>query len=232
MSNKPFPDKKGEAGSDKPGYANSLLVQEKDLAAVAEWTPHAIQDRRDRLVEWALVRWAINEDVPIIEVDEEEDEPEGLETVVAESLEELEDQFEPREEVGSRRQNRPPRGLDWWKWYVDEPKHSVALIEIVRRVVEGIQAAAPADWQVKPSRNQISLRVAGKKAVRVNFWGATVGLTIIGHKIEPEPNPFDLPGKVEKPGWSWQIARLEQVPTDMFPVVEIVEKQLAISRTG
>lgn len=226
LSNKAFLDKKGEAGSGKLCYANSLLVQEKELAAVAEWTPRAITDRRDRLVEWALIRWAINEDVPVIEIDEEEEEPESLETVVAESLEELEDQFEPLEEGGDRRQNRPPRGVDWWKWYVEEPKHSVALIEIVRRVVEGIQAAAPADWQVKPSRNQISFRVARKKAVRVDFWGGTVGLAIIGHMTEPEPNPFELPGKVEKRGWSWQIARLEQVPSDLSPVVEIVEKQL------
>ncbi len=230
MSNKAFPDKKGEAGSDKPGYANSLLVQEKELAAVAEWTPQALKDRRDRLMDWALIRWAINEDVPVIEVDEEEEEPESTQSVVAESVEELEDQSEFQEVVGGRRQNRPPRGVNWWKWYVDEAMHSVALIEIVRRVVEGIQAAAPADWQVKPSRNQISFRVAGKKAVRVNFWGGTVGLLIIGHKIEPDPNPFDLPGKVDKPGWSWQIARLEQVPTDLSPVVDIVEKQLAMSR--
>lgn len=228
MSNKAFPDKKGEAGSDKPGYANSLLVQEKELAAVAEWTPQALKDRRDRLMDWALIRWAINEDVPVIEVDEEE-EPESTQSVVAESVEELGDQSEFQEVVGGRRQNRPPRGVNWWKWYVEEPKHSVALIEVVRRVVEGIQAAASADWQVRPSRNQITFWVAGKKVVGVNFWGGAVGLLILDYMTEPEPNPFDLPGKVSKVGWRWQIPRPEQVPTDLSPVVEIVEQQLALS---
>jgi hypothetical protein len=44
---------------------------------------------------------------------------------------------------------------------------------------------------------------------------------------EPDPNPFDLPGKVARRGWSWQIARLEQVPDDLSPFVELVEKRMA-----
>lgn len=77
------------------------------------------------------------------------------------------------------------------------------------------------------ARNQISFRVGRKKAIRVDFWGGTVGLALIGHMSEPDPNPFDLPGKVEKRGWSWQIARVEQVPPDLSPVIEFVEKRLA-----
>jgi hypothetical protein len=225
LSNKPFPEKRGEAGWEKACYANSLLLQERDLIEFAEWAPESIRKRREGLAEWALTRWAIDENVPLVEVDEEEDEPEGL--VVDESLEDLEEESEGVQGDG-RKRNRPPRGADWWKWYVEEPKHSVALIAIVRRVVEGIQTVAPSEWQIKPSRNQISFRAGGKKIIRIDFWGATVGLAIIKLGQEPDPNPFELPGKVEKRGhWSWEIARLEQVPDDMTPLVEIVEKHLA-----
>lgn len=223
LSNKPFPEKKGEPSWERPCYSNSLLIQERDLAAFEEWTPKTIHERRQRLVDWALDRWAINENVPPLEMEEEED-PDTNNTVVAEDLEDLEDEGEVSDEGGTRRQNRPPRGADWWKWYVEVPKHSVALIETVRQVVERLQAAAPSDWQVKPARNQISFRIGGRKAVRVDFWGGTVGLALIGIMEEPDPNPFELPGKVEKRGWSWQIARVEQVPLDLSPLVDLVQR--------
>lgn len=226
LSNKPFPDKKGDVSWDKPCYANSLLVQERDLASLPDWTPDALRQRREQLTNWARTRWAINEDVPVVDLDEEDEDLEATSSVVAESVEELEEQSEVEDGDG-RRQNRPPRGVDWWGWYVEVPKHSVALISIVRRVVEGLNAVAPPDWEVKPARNQINFRVGRKKVVRVDFWGGTVGVAIRGLMTEPDPNPFPLPGKVEKPGWSWEIARVEQVPSDLSPIVELVEKQLA-----
>jgi hypothetical protein len=43
LSNKAFPDKKGQPNWDRPCYANSLLLQERDLAAFDEWTPDSVK---------------------------------------------------------------------------------------------------------------------------------------------------------------------------------------------
>lgn len=58
LGTKCFADKKGAAGT-KSCYASSTLRQEQELVGYADWTPEAIRDRRLKLKEWALVRWAV-----------------------------------------------------------------------------------------------------------------------------------------------------------------------------
>jgi hypothetical protein len=64
--NKPFGKKRGVAGERSSdgsltrSYANSTLFQEKALLEVAEWTPAAIQVRRDEILAWARRRWHID----------------------------------------------------------------------------------------------------------------------------------------------------------------------------
>ncbi len=72
-SNKPFPQKKGEVGSDKPCYANSILFQEKRLAALENWNKEELLRRREEMVEWAMRRWQV-EDAPPEHPEPEEDE--------------------------------------------------------------------------------------------------------------------------------------------------------------
>ena len=60
LSNKPFPEKKGEVGLDKSCYANSPLYAERELGAWEDWTPASIRERREKLLEWARIRWAVD----------------------------------------------------------------------------------------------------------------------------------------------------------------------------
>lgn len=62
-SNKPFPDKKGKAGTGKPCYAESPFFMERELATVRDWNPTAVVARRKRLIRWARERWAVPVDV-------------------------------------------------------------------------------------------------------------------------------------------------------------------------
>ena len=59
LSNKPFPAKRDGLGDAKHWYAKSSIRQEFALAQYLEWTPSAVNDRRDELVAWALGRWPI-----------------------------------------------------------------------------------------------------------------------------------------------------------------------------
>ncbi|MCZ4541368.1 DUF262 domain-containing HNH endonuclease family protein [Dietzia maris] len=55
-SNKPFRRKQ----FDKPGYKDSRLFQEKELASsYREWTPTTVMHRQTTIVEWALRRWPL-----------------------------------------------------------------------------------------------------------------------------------------------------------------------------
>lgn len=54
--NKPFPEKKGAAGSEKPCYAESSFFMERELAILDDWTPREVIERRTQLTEWALER--------------------------------------------------------------------------------------------------------------------------------------------------------------------------------
>lgn len=60
LSNKPFPEKIGVLGAGNgSGYINSLILQERALAAAVEWNEAAIIERRNRLRDWALERWRV-----------------------------------------------------------------------------------------------------------------------------------------------------------------------------
>lgn len=62
------PDDRELGGGDRlyagPGkiatcYANSVLFQEKRLAPLEDWTPSAIEHRRDEILTWARSRWYV-----------------------------------------------------------------------------------------------------------------------------------------------------------------------------
>lgn len=60
-SNKSFPDKKGTLTTTGRCYLSpSALASERELGGYEEWDPAAIFDRRSRLTEWAVQRWAIS----------------------------------------------------------------------------------------------------------------------------------------------------------------------------
>lgn len=54
-----FDVKKGPCAEPAKCYANSVLAQERELARLPEWTPDIIRERREKLVRWALERWAV-----------------------------------------------------------------------------------------------------------------------------------------------------------------------------
>ena len=85
LSNRPFPAKKG-GPLDPNTYASSSLFQEQELAAVEDWTPEAIVERRERLLNWARQRWWV--DLSAFgnqpEMDDEELDEYGDEDVVEE----------------------------------------------------------------------------------------------------------------------------------------------------
>ncbi len=56
-SNKPFPKKKGEAGSSSPCYAIGQSNMERKLCEYDDWTEKELIDRRNKIVKWLLERW-------------------------------------------------------------------------------------------------------------------------------------------------------------------------------
>jgi hypothetical protein len=78
---KPFPDKKGTAGSGKKCYANANLFMERELAGFSDWNESSIIQRREKLTDWYLERWHLDdtdiEDIPE-EVEEETNEEDNL----------------------------------------------------------------------------------------------------------------------------------------------------------
>ena len=59
--NKPFPDKKGAVGQEKPYcYATAPFYVERDLTKWQDWNADAIAERRAELLEWAKGRWAFD----------------------------------------------------------------------------------------------------------------------------------------------------------------------------
>jgi hypothetical protein len=63
--NKPFPEKRGMAGSGRPCYAESPFFAERELANLTDWTVEHVLERRSRLIDWALDRWHIELDQPL-----------------------------------------------------------------------------------------------------------------------------------------------------------------------
>jgi hypothetical protein len=61
--NKPFPVKKGVAGSGRPCYAESPYFMERELATFDDWNPDTLQARRNRLNDWAIQRWSVPAEV-------------------------------------------------------------------------------------------------------------------------------------------------------------------------
>lgn len=79
LSNKSFPEKKGEPGMSTYCYANAPLFQEQDLALLDEWKPESIEKRRAKLLSWARERWHVDfsdvsSDASAAEPDDEEDD--------------------------------------------------------------------------------------------------------------------------------------------------------------
>jgi len=75
LGNKPFPEKKGAIGQ-QGCYAGSKLFIEQAIACYEDWTPKAIEVRRQALATWAAVRWRV-EAVDVQSPDTAED-TEGL----------------------------------------------------------------------------------------------------------------------------------------------------------
>ena len=61
LSNKPFPNKKGDKGTQGYCYEKSLFVQESELAEKwNDWTVATIDERRAMLLRWAKERWHVD----------------------------------------------------------------------------------------------------------------------------------------------------------------------------
>lgn len=60
LSNKPFPQKKGEPAQNGC-YAGSKLYIEQAIAAYDDWTAAEIESRHQMLSEWASERWKVDE---------------------------------------------------------------------------------------------------------------------------------------------------------------------------
>ncbi len=70
LGNKPFPEKRGEFGTDEYSYAGSSLYLERGLTHWQDWNPSAIEERRTRLLEWGKKRWSVDlSDVKDVEYD-------------------------------------------------------------------------------------------------------------------------------------------------------------------
>ena len=83
-SNKPFRTKKGRVDAKRHCYAKSPLYVERQLTQWDDWNVSAIKERRAKLLEWAMARWAVD----LSEFEEREHEP-----VDADELDEDTDSF-------------------------------------------------------------------------------------------------------------------------------------------
>jgi hypothetical protein len=82
LSNRPFPEKRGDSSTTGPCYCRSAIFQEKALCGQPDWTPDTVKRRRAHLVAWALDRWQVDEAevgaaevTDLAEVDVEQPEP-------------------------------------------------------------------------------------------------------------------------------------------------------------
>ena len=58
--NKSFYKKKGSVGAEGHCYAKSPLYVERELTLWNDWNDSAIEERRAKLLQWAMTRWAID----------------------------------------------------------------------------------------------------------------------------------------------------------------------------
>jgi len=59
LLNKPFLSKRGIPGGNEICYANSPLFVERDLVNWETWSPQAIEERKEKLLNWARERWGV-----------------------------------------------------------------------------------------------------------------------------------------------------------------------------
>lgn len=77
LSNKPFPNKKGDKSAQGYCYEKSLFVQESEIAEKwSDWTVTAINERRAMLLEWAKDRWHVDFGDSTGDLDDPDDESE------------------------------------------------------------------------------------------------------------------------------------------------------------
>ena len=61
LSNKPFPDKKGDKSIQGYCFEKSLLLEEREIAEKwDDWTVTTINERRAMLLRWAKERWRVD----------------------------------------------------------------------------------------------------------------------------------------------------------------------------
>ena len=60
LSNRPFPEKKGDSTTAEHCYMNSPFYGERELCQFENWTPATIKTRREALLKWARDRWAVD----------------------------------------------------------------------------------------------------------------------------------------------------------------------------
>lgn len=76
-SNNDFETKKG-IPSQKGCYSNSSLFSERELTTYEDWTYEIFMQRREKISQWILERWKVEED-KILDIEIEEDEEESIE---------------------------------------------------------------------------------------------------------------------------------------------------------
>lgn len=59
LSNRPFPEKKGQPHESRR-FTSSPFFQENDLVHYEDWTPETIVERCERIINWAKQRWSID----------------------------------------------------------------------------------------------------------------------------------------------------------------------------
>lgn len=60
LGNRPFPEKCGNPGQ-QGRYAGSPLIIENEIANYPDWTEKEIQERRQKIEEWAVRQWYVEE---------------------------------------------------------------------------------------------------------------------------------------------------------------------------
>lgn len=76
-SNKGFDEKKGAAGK-KGCYAGSSLFAERELASYDDWTYTEFETRRQKLADWIIVRWHVDDIGASLAVTDEETEDQDI----------------------------------------------------------------------------------------------------------------------------------------------------------
>lgn len=76
-SNKGFDKKRGSAGQ-KGCYAGSSLFSERELAAYSEWTYSEFENRRQKIANWIVSRWHVDDIGAVLTVADDETEDQEI----------------------------------------------------------------------------------------------------------------------------------------------------------